>query len=47
MNALSNKTKNTIQHFIMFQRNIIRYRNFLTKTVRKEVVFKELKVIKQ
>lgn len=26
------------------QRNIIRYRNFLTKSVRKEVVLKELKV---
>lgn len=28
----------------IFQRNMIRYRNFLTKTVRKEVVLKELKV---
>uniref|UniRef100_A0A2A4JX98 C-Maf-inducing protein PH domain-containing protein n=1 Tax=Heliothis virescens TaxID=7102 RepID=A0A2A4JX98_HELVI len=30
-------------HSIIWRRNMIRYRNFLTKTVRKEVVLKELK----
>lgn len=36
---------NEYSHKIYYlQRNIIRYRNFLTKSVRKEVVLKELKV---
>ncbi|CAB3240023.1 unnamed protein product [Arctia plantaginis] len=36
-------TRDQWYHSIIWKRNIIRYRNFLTKTVRKEVVLKELK----
>ncbi|XP_004930164.1 C-Maf-inducing protein [Bombyx mori] len=36
-------TRDQWYHSIIWRRNIIRYRNFLTKTVRKEVVLKELK----
>ncbi|KAM3967424.1 C-Maf-inducing protein [Aphomia sociella] len=36
-------TRDQWYHSIMWRRNIIRYKKFLTKTIRKEVVMKELK----
>ncbi|XP_035445237.1 C-Maf-inducing protein [Spodoptera frugiperda] len=36
-------TRDQWYHSIIWRRNMIRYKNFLTKTVRKEVVLKELK----
>lgn len=36
-------TRDQWYHSIIWRKNMIRYRNFLTKTVRKEVVLKELK----
>ncbi|XP_030040565.2 C-Maf-inducing protein isoform X1 [Manduca sexta] len=36
-------TRDQWYHSIIWRRNIIRYRNFLTKSIRKEVVLKELK----
>ncbi|CAH0592474.1 unnamed protein product [Chrysodeixis includens] len=36
-------TRDQWYHSIVWRKNMIRYRNFLTKTVRKEVVIKELK----